>query len=178
MARGVKKTAAPAAVPKVKAARRKPDFSGVPGQVVDVAARPIEWGPRTRRSPHDGLLSDLLVAGPNKALEFADPRAWASVSVRARKMGIKVEAAVVDGKLLVRVAPRQERTPEELREARHTAVLAALKATPANALAIAAWVRAHCEIDISGPQTESILGQLSRAGKVAMRADGHWHLQG
>ena len=46
-------------------------------------------------------------------LKFGSERAWASVSVRARRLNIRVEPAFADGVLYVRLAPKPNGPEEE-----------------------------------------------------------------
>jgi hypothetical protein len=160
-----------------KKARKVPDFSGVPGELVKVDGVELTWGTRNRKSPYDALLRQLTAAEPGMALKFGSERAWASVLVRARKLNIRVEPAFADGVLYVRLAPTTS-NPEEERAERHAAVLRAVKSRPMTHYEIGAWLRTNERISLDAPLIESVLRQLSAAGKVELRPDGKWYRPG
>lgn len=154
-------------------ARKKPDFSGVPGEIVNASNLPLEWGTRIKRSPYDPLLRQLQAAPPGSALKFGAVKAWGTVSLRARKLGIKIEQAIDGDVLYVRISQAPP-DPNAERDRRHEAVRKALSKAPGNPIQIAALARQQSNIDLSGPQAEVILMQLSRAGEAELK-DGRWY---
>lgn len=160
----------------VKEPRKKLDFSGVPGELVDIGGVELNWGSRQRKSPYDALLRNLVLAGPGKALKFGSERAWASVNVRARKLGITVEPAFVNGALYVRLA-RKQKTAAEAIEERHATIVEMLKERPASESLIVDALRRR-GIDSDGQQVKAALMQESKKGTVQLRADGLWHAAG
>jgi hypothetical protein len=65
------------AIEKVAEKRKRPDFSGTPGELVPPEKVPenIHWGNNLRGSPYDGLLQSLAQAAPGTGLSFGDAKA-------------------------------------------------------------------------------------------------------
>lgn len=167
----------------------KPNCNGVPGALIEIEDLPLDLVFGTRKqhiSPYDALLKQLLEAGEGKALLFGHERARASVSVRPKKLGIKVEMADHAGKLYVRLAPGS--TPEgKLAAAAKTQpplsvkdVVVSDKKTRSRSLVLTAlrkgWhtpeaIAAHLRSDdpdcsLDGPTVRSLLKAMQQDGGV------------
>lgn len=158
------------------------DFSGVPGEIVPAdAVQGLEFSAKKiRHSPYDALLEKLLDSPKGSILKFGDPRARASVTVRARKKGLKVEFAERDGVLYVRIAGFAEQRPEikpvHVPGGCAALVLRALAAIEdATPLAIAEYIIQN-GVRITTPEVRDTLVQMAKDGTAKKRANGTWTL--
>ena len=149
---------------------RVPDVKGVPGKVIQLPAG-LTFGSRARQSPYDPLLREVETAAPGSGLEFGDPRARASVIIRAKKLGLKVEFAEQDGKLYVRLAAAQD-----TRTARHDAILALLRLGPSTPIKIASVLREKGDTVADGQIVVAALGQMERNNLVIKLTGAEWGL--
>lgn len=111
MATALKKTAEPEAEIIIRRGPRKgckPNFDGVSSAFAKLSEVPpsVIFGVRKAHvSPYDQKLNELLEKGKDAVLVFDDVRARASLSVRSRKLGLKIEYGEYLGKLYVRMLP-------------------------------------------------------------------------
>jgi len=152
----------------------KLDFSGVPGEVVSLDSLPrLDFSRHQRQSPYDALLERLLDAPKNSALKFGDPRARATIGVRARKKGLKVEFAECDGTLYVRIVGFLNEDEPDAKDA--------MQVLRAMAAGFAAPVTISDHIVRSGGEMTpgrvlATLKQMESAGTVRKAGDGTWKM--
>jgi len=148
--------------------RKKPNFTGVPGELVDLASvelRPLLKG---KKSPYDDLLRKLsTVEGVNRGLKFGSVRAKNSVLIRAKKLGYRVslfdDAA---GNLYVKFGGFLD-TAEVLRGRNREAVRKALaNGHPLSPIAIASWCRENGAPDMDAGLAKVILSQMKATGEA------------
>lgn len=156
---------------EVKPARRKPDFSGVPGELVAVDAIPADvvFGNK-RQSPYDALLLKLK-ENPMQALRFGDVKAQASIHARSRKLGIAVETAEHEGQLYVRMKELHGAKAQARRD-RITSLLK--QGVALTAPALAAKLREQGDAVADGQLVLVILEQMARSGEVIKQEGGTW----
>jgi len=126
-----------------------------------------------RGSPYDALLEQLAAAGPGKGLKFGDVKARASVTVRARKKGMRVSFAVAGDVLYVRFDGRVE---DDVHGGRRAAILTALRRGPANPITLAVILRANGDANLDGETVVVILAQMARTGEVVRGEGDRWAL--
>lgn len=159
------------AVAKKPGPGKHPDFSGVPGEIVSIENLVLDFQTRKRMSPYDALLDNLVEAGPGKALKFGDVRARASVTVRARKKGLKVSFAELYGVLYVRLDGKAEDT---IGRTRREKILQTLKTGPRKAIALTVALRDQGDAAIDVNLVLAILGQMERSGEVIHQEGDLW----
>lgn len=153
---------------------RRPDFTGVPGEIVSLdGLGDLHWGNKLRGSPYDALLYQLAAAGQGKALKFGDERARASITVRARKKGYKVSFAVQGGALYVRFDGRVD---DDVKARRREQILGALKFGPSAAPKLASILRGKGDEIVDGQMVVAILVQMQRDGHVIRQEGDNWAL--
>lgn len=156
--------------------RARPDFSGVPGELVDASVLPagLHWGTKLRGSPYDGLLRQLAEAGTGKVLKFGNPKARVSVNVRARKLGMRVTCAEADGVLFVRFGGS---AGEDLKGSRRERIRGVLKVSAgATPFHVAKVLRDKGDEHADAQIVEAILTQMARAGEVVRGEGDQWRL--
>lgn len=168
-------------------ARKKPDFSGVPGSLVaaDVVAglegSGLVWGTGHRTSPYDGMLEELrrhteaaLMRNEKPpALRFDDGRARAAVCLRARKKGLRVICGEHDGKLYVRI----DKLEGEPSVARRKNILVALKKYgPLPTQRLAGQLRQDGDSTVDAPTVTLICAQMVKSGDLVAQDGGAWAL--
>lgn len=155
---------------EAKPARKMPDMSGVPGELISIDAVPpgILFGGK-RQSPYDKLLLQLQ-AQPDKLLRFGDAKAYASLHARAKKLSIGIEMGVSDNLLFVRMKEfHGERAAK-----RRADILVILKpGTSLPAPGIAAKLREMGDT-ADGGMVSVILEQMVRTGEVIKQEGGTW----
>lgn len=160
---------------------RRPDFSGVPGEIITSPPENLSWGAKTRKSPYDALLDQLSAAtatatasgGDIPALRFPDARAKASVFVRARKKGLKVVCAEAPDGLYVRIEPGSDQVGEVRRERIHAALKKFGAATPVQ---LSGSLRSQGDLTIDAQTVATILSQMARLGVVVAGEGNLWKL--
>jgi hypothetical protein len=154
-----------------------PDFSGVPGELVDAAVVPADviWGHKARKSPYDPLLLQLAEAGAGKVLRFSEPKAKSSIPARAKKLGLRVTCGEAGGgALFVRFDGRVE---DDKRETRREILKGALKVTVgASVMALTQVLRDKGDTTVDANIVGAILMQMLKAGEVIQQEGGTWRL--
>jgi hypothetical protein len=155
--------------------RGRPDFSGVPGELVDAAVVPagLHFGTKLRGSPYDGLLKQLADAGAGKMLKFGDPKARVSINVRARKLGLKVSCAEDGNVLWVRFDGRAD---DDVKASRREKILGVLKFGPNTAIRLAHVLREKGDENVDASLVEAICVQVARSGEILRQEGGTWAL--
>jgi len=156
--------------------RGRPDFTGVPGELVLVTSLPpLEFSTRKRHiSPYDALLDQLATAGPDHALKFGSLRPRASLTNRAKKCGILIAFAEKDNFLYVKFLGRAEDASKEKRKARILQLIRQLG--PCNPIKLAARMREEGDASLDAIITELILAEIAKTGQVIRRDDNTWNL--
>jgi hypothetical protein len=179
---------------KAPSTRKRPDFTGVPGQIVlssDPAAQGLQFGLGGRISPYDEMLRELAARmqeyhaaleanATSKPAKLVDPipipylrfpnlKPKHAVAMRARKLGIKISFAVKDDQLWIRCNGSEA---SDTRARREKAILACLTTGPRSAIAVAAYLRERGDELIDGPIAEGILLMLLKRGQV-IRQEGN-----
>lgn len=108
--------------------RKKPDFTGVPGEFCKPDGLNLVFGKKLRGSPYDGLLLELAKR-TGELLVFGDIKARASIYARAKKLQMALEYAESGGKLYVRFAGLLPDHPD-FKSQRRDRIMAALPGTP------------------------------------------------
>lgn len=163
----------------------RPHTEGVPGELLSITEIPADLDFSARRlkiSPYDVLLKSLMEAGPDKMLMFGAIRARASVMVRSRKLGIKIETGEHAGKLYVRLAPGSTAPPpatklrsvteiaaDDHKTRNRAAILSGIRAGNRTPEAIGAWLRKQEGLpQLDGPVVRSLLKHMQTAGVVVL----------
>lgn len=164
----------PAPSPIVEAKQRKrPDFSGVPGELCDLPAD-LPWGVSGRTSPYNPLLDQLTVATekwnagekktPQPGLCFGSIKARAAVGAQGKKRGLKLSFVEAGGKLYVRL---DSTAAGDKKSARRTTILQSLRIHGSqNAIQLSAKLRAAGDASIDAGGVEAICVQMSRDGLI------------
>lgn len=173
MAKRKQETAAPVPV-AVPPSRKKPDMTGVPGEVVSLEGLELSFGFK-KASPYDALLLGL-VDSPDRAkqaLKFNNPRCRPSVYSRARKLGIRVTFAERDGVLYVRVDGRLD---EDIRAKRRSAIVAALRAKGCTLthIKLTNILRDAGDESLDAASVDAILHQMLRTGQIVRGEGATW----
>lgn len=164
----------------------KPNFEGVRGELVKSAELPagIVFGfRRLHSSPYDALLNQLVEAGTGQVLCFGNPRARCSITVRSRKLNIKVEYGEHLGKLYVRLAPGSTAPDESAASAplssvkdtvasgqktrKRSLIMTAIRQEKHSPEAIAAFMRQEYPA-MDAPIVRSMLKQMQIDGSVTL----------
>ncbi|MFN7999286.1 MAG: hypothetical protein U0Q18_37055 [Bryobacteraceae bacterium] len=166
--------------------RAKPDFTGVQGEVVagDVIAglegRGLAWGSGGRKSPYDAQLDELLrltneaaaQGSPKPAMRFASNKARTSLTVRAKKKGIKLSFAEFDGALYCRIEGQENQVGAR----RRARILEELKRGPRKAAYLNTALRAAGDQTIDLGTIGAILSQMLREGSIVHQEGDTWGL--
>jgi hypothetical protein len=154
-------------------------LEGVPGELVDIAPADILFGERRlKTSPYDPLLLQLKNAGAGKFLKFGDLRCRPSLTVRAKKLGLKILFGEQGQTLWVTLAKADLDAvggpiePQPARPAMTDLVLKALGAKRNTAGEIVSWMRSNGATGIGITQVDGLLSNLARAGKIKLRRSG------
>lgn len=159
-----------------KPTRQHPDFTGVPGKLVAVPTGLVFCDRKTRISPYDALLLELAVAPKGNVLQFSDLRARNSLSVRSRKLGMKILFAEQANTLYVQFAgwsPDSEKWKALVREG----ILDVIQTQPRSPIQIATALRAKHINDVDAGLVDAILKQLEQSGEVLRGRDGSWSVK-
>lgn len=152
----------------------KPDFTGVPGELVPIDGLQLSFGRGGRISPYDALLIKLSESAKGNALKFASVRAKASVAVRSKKLGFRVSFAELGGALYVRY---EGRIDEDIRAQRRTAITAVLKKHgPQSSIAISTLLRGAGDTSLNAGDIELIVLQMLKDGTVLRQEGNMWAL--
>jgi len=169
----------PPPVPVAVPTRRRPDFSGTPGELVKLDAD-LVFGLPGRTSPYDAYLDQLAKAtddwvrdgkqGLQPGLKFSDVRARPSVWARSRKKQLKVAFVEKGGALFVRL----ELPSEDIGKARRDKILQVLAAGPMAYIPLAARLIQGGDVRLDANQVEAICVQMSRNGLLIRQEGGAW----
>lgn len=172
MAAVAKRVMEPVAVPANSKKGKKPDMSGVPGELVGMPAFELRWG-GGKISPYDGLLEKLAAAGPGQLLKFGDARAKTSLWSRSRKLGMKLMYAEHEGSMYVKFAgwaPDSERGKQIVR----AKIMEVLQTNPRTEIQLAVELRKQGLTDMDAATAGAILKQMEQLGQTSRKADGTW----
>lgn len=170
MAAVAKRVMEPVSVPASKKGRRI-DFSGVPGELVDLPGG-LTFS-KTKISRYDALLEQLAVAGAGRVLKFGALKARASVHVRAKKLGMQVLCAELDGCLYFKFAgwaPDSERAKQMVR----AKILEVLGTNPRTEIQVAVELRKQGLTDMDAATAGAVLKQMEQLGQTSRKSDGTW----
>jgi|SRR5579859_5966436 len=160
----------------------RPDFSGVPGELVDLDAS-LSFARVTRSSPYDPLLQKLLAATeswraetkdgsaakPQPGLRFSDTRARAAITSRSRKLNMRVSFAESGGQLFVRYEGALD-AEKKLPDGRRGQVIGILKRDGAHTtLALTQKLRNGGDTTVDASIVESICSQMLRKAEVGSK---------
>ena len=152
----------------------KPDFSGVPGELVGLGDLQLVFGRGGRLSPYDSLLRKLAEAPKGQVLKFGSKKARASVAIRAKKLGYRVSFAEHQGSLFVRFDGRVD---DDIRKQRRDSIAAALrKHGPLSYIALANKLREGGDDSLNASDVEAIVLQLVKDGSVIRQEGNTWAL--
>lgn len=158
----------------------RPNFTGVPGELIKVSEVPADLTFSVRKlhtSPYDPLLRQLQDADPGHVLCFGDERARPSVIARAKKLSLKVEFADHAGKLYVRLIPSatapaheasvKTQVVQDKKTVNRALVMGQLRAGKVTPEAIAAGMRSE-GASIDAPTVRSMLNAMKTEGTVRL----------
>lgn len=148
--------------------RARPNFAGVPGELIAADGLDLVFGSRLKVSPYDALL-EKLAAAPGMFLRFPDPRAKASVYLRAKKKGFRLSYAEKEGLLFVRFDGRVD---DDVRAKRRLEIMEVLKLGPSSPIPLANKLRERGDAGVQAGDVETICLQLIKTGEL-VRQEGN-----